>query len=269
VLRFDAIYSGKMMLHIRKMISALFVGILLSGCGGGGSSSTTLTSFPIQAPMQAFYTAGFTSPTLHASGTAAGSVITAGTGTEVVTINASTANSTFPNTMLQSTYSVSPSATVTTTSGSIPLGPPVQVTSGTYYFNSTYSPTGYIDSNGNNCEATAIYGFPTTLTAEQSNTIATYNCYTSSPGVFSGAYVTQQLTYATYAGSSTATPPTNLNFVLTNTTYSGGIISPGQIVSTVAQTFQITSTGTNTATASLIKIESQFTSGGSWDITFQ
>ena len=260
------------MLHIRKVLVALSVGALLSGCGGGNGVVNLLPVFPVQAAMQAFYTTGFTSPTLSASGIAAGSTITPGTGTEVITINAATASSTFTaaGTSLQSTYTIIPSSTVQTTSGPVSLSP-VATTAGTYYFASGYFPSGYIDSNGNYCKTINLYGFPATLTAQQSGIIATYNCYSNySAGVFSGTVSTQQLNYATFAGSSTATPPTNLNLVLTNTTYSGSVISPGQIVSNVYQTFVITSTGTNTATASLIKTESQFTSGGlAWDITFQ
>ena len=48
------------MLHIRKVLVALSVGALLSGCGGGNGVVNLLPVFPVQAAMQAFYTTGFT-----------------------------------------------------------------------------------------------------------------------------------------------------------------------------------------------------------------
>lgn len=250
------------MLHIRKMIVALSASALLSGCGGGGNATSILTVFNILAPMQAFYTTGFTTPPLSASGIAAGSAITAGTGTEVITVNASVASSTFTaaGTSLQSGYKIIPSTTVQTSSGPVSLSP-VATTAGTYYFSSGYLPSGYVDSNGNYCQAAYQYGFPAILTAQQSGIIATYNCSTTySAGVFSGAVSTQQLNYSTFANSS----PSILNFVLTNTTYSAS--NPSQVLSTVAQTFAITSSGV----ATIISTESVFTLNGlNWDITFQ
>ncbi len=189
--------------HGSSMVAGWTLGtLMLAGCGGGGSSSTTLepapgTTFPLGAAVVQLYTTGY-QKTASVSGTA----VYAGTSFPVsgsVSLALGPAGSTTTTFAGQTALSASSSV-----SGTIAVaGQSIDISSSAQeYLTTSYAPLGYTSSVAY-CVAPTPGVYPAQVSVGQAGTVVTYACYTDSS--MSVATGTQTLSYVVKAaGSATA-----------------------------------------------------------------